>query len=306
MSRRKFGVLTSLVTMLLIAATVRAEQDSVAAARDLYASAAYEDALAVLNRLPGSGRPVDETRTIEQYRAFCLLALGRAAEAEHAIESVISADPMYRPSVDLSPRVRTAFSDVRRRVLPAIIQQKYAQAKAAYDRKEYAAAADLFARVLETMSDPDVATQVDRSPLSDMKMLALGFKDLATTASAPPPQLPAAAPASAPVPEPVVPKAPRIYTSSDGDVLPPVVVKQDLPAYPGQVVIPRQGLLEVLIDENGLVESAFMRVSVAPHYDQLAVAAARTWRFRPATLNGAPVKYRKAVQVTIKPIGPPR
>jgi len=304
MSRRKFGVLTSLVTMLLTVATVRAEQDSVAAARDLYASAAYEDALAVLNRLPGSGRPVDETRTIEQYRAFCLLALGRAAEAEHAIESVISADPMYRPSVDLSPRVRTAFSDVRRRVLPAIIQQKYAQAKAAYDRKEYATAADLFSRVLETMSDPDVATQVDRAPLSDMKMLALGFKDLATTASAPPPPLPAAAPA--PVPEPVVPKAPRIYTSSDGDVSPPVAVRQDLPAYPGQVVIPRQGLLEVLIDENGLVEGAVMRVSVSPHYDQLAVAAARAWRYRPATLNGAPVKYRKAVQVTIKPMGPPR
>ncbi len=303
MSRRKFGVLTSLVTMLLMAATVRAEQDSVAAARDLYASAAYEDALAVLNRLPGSGRPVDETRTIEQYRAFCLLALGRAAEAEHAIESVISADPMYRPSVDLSPRVRTAFSDVRRRVLPAIIQQTYAQAKAAYDRKEYAAAADLFSRVLETMSDPDVATQVDRAPLSDMKMLALGFKDLATTASAPPPPLPAA---PAPVPAPVVPKAPRIYTSTDGDVSPPVAVKQDLPAYPGQVVIPRQGMLEVLIDENGLVEGAFMRISVSPNYDQLAVAAARLWRFRPATLNGAPVKYRKAVQVTIKPIGPPR
>jgi TonB family protein len=303
MSRRKFGVLTSLVTMLLMAATVRAEQDSVAAARDLYASAAYEDALAVLNRLPGSGRPVDETRTIEQYRAFCLLALGRAAEAEHAIESVISADPMYRPSVDLSPRVRTAFSDVRRRVLPAIIQQTYAQAKAAYDRKEYAAAADLFSRVLETMSDPDVATQVDRAPLSDMKMLAVGFKDLATTASAPPPPLPAA---PAPVPAPVVPKAPRIYTSTDGDVSPPVAVKQDLPAYPGQVVIPRQGMLEVLIDENGLVEGAFMRISVSPNYDQLAVAAARLWRFRPATLNGAPVKYRKAVQVTIKPIGPPR
>jgi len=189
-------------------------------------------------------------------------------------------------------------------VLPAIIQQKYAQAKAAYDRKEYATAADLFSRVLETMSDPDVATQVDRAPLSDMKMLALGFKDLATTASAPPPPLPAAAPA--PVPEPVVPKAPRIYTSSDGDVSPPVAVRQDLPAYPGQVVIPRQGLLEVLIDENGLVEGAVMRVSVSPHYDQLAVAAARAWRYRPATLNGAPVKYRKAVQVTIKPMGPPR
>jgi hypothetical protein len=303
MSRVKFGVLTSLATMLLMAATAGAEQDSVAAARDLYASAAYEDALAVLNRLPGSGRPVDETRTIEQYRAFCLLALGRAAEAERAIETVIAADPMYRPATDLSPRVRTAFTDVRRRVLPAIIQKKYAQAKAAYDRKEYAAAAELFTHVLETMNDPDVATQVDRAPLSDMKMLALGFKDLATTAAAPPPPLPTA---PAPVVEPVVPRAPRVYTSNDSEVVPPGVLKQDLPAYPGQVVIPRQGMLEVLIDENGLVESAFMRVGVSSAYDQLAVAAARMWRFRPATLNGAPVKYRKAVQVTIKPLGPPR
>ena len=306
MSRMKFGVLTSLVTMLLMAATVRAEQDSVAAARDLYASAAYEDALAVLNRLPGLGRAVDETRTIEQYRAFCLLALGRAAEAEHAIETVIAADPKYRPSTDLSPRVRTAFTDVRRRVLPPIIQQKYAQANAAYDRKEYAAAADLFTQVLETMKDPDVATQVDRAPLSDMKLLAIGFKDLATTATtaaAPPPPPPAA---PAPTAEAVVPKAPKIYTSNDSDVVPPGVVKQDLPAYPGQVVIPRQGMLEVLIDENGLVEAAVMRVAVSPTYDQLAIAAARTWRFRPAMLNGTPVKYRKAVQVTIKPLGPPR
>src|SRR6478735_7848374 len=137
MSRIKVGVLTSLATMMMMAAPVRAEQDSVAAARDLYASAAYEDALAVLNRIPGNGR-VDDTRAVEQYRAFCLLALGRAAEAEHAIESLVSADPMYRPASDLSPRVRAAFTDVRRRVPPTIIQQKYTQAKAAYDKKEFA------------------------------------------------------------------------------------------------------------------------------------------------------------------------
>jgi TonB family protein len=301
MSRMKVGVLTSLAAVLLMAAAVGAEQDSVAAARDLYASAAYEDALAVLNRLPGSGRPVDETKTIEQYRAFCLLALGRAAEAERAIETVVSADPGYRPAADLSPRVRAAFTDVRRRVLPGIIQQKYAQAKSAYDRKEFASAADQFAQVLETMNDPDVAALVDRAPLSDVKMLAVGFKDLATTAAAPPPPLPAAPP---PVPEPVVPKVPRIYTSNDPDVVPPGVIKQDLPAFPGQVVMPRQGLLEVLIDETGVVESALMRVGVSNVYDQLALAAARNWRFRPATMNGMPVKYRKAVQVTIKPTGP--
>src|SRR5450759_2474700 len=128
-------------------------QESLAAARDLYASAAYEDALAVLNRLPPANRVADDARAIDQYRAFCLLALGRTAEAEHAIEAVISGEPMYQPAGEVSPRVRTAFSDVRRRMLPAIIQQQYAQAKAAFDRKEFAAAADRFAKVLDALAD---------------------------------------------------------------------------------------------------------------------------------------------------------
>jgi TonB family protein len=100
-----------------------------------------------------------------------------------------------------------------------------------------------------------------------------------------------------------VPKAPKIYTGNDLDVMMPVVIRQDLPAYPGQVPFPRQGMIEVLIDETGAVESALMRVGVSPTYDSIALNAAKNWRYRPATVNGVPVKYRKAVQVTIKPVG---
>ena len=63
-------------------------------------------------------------------------------------------------------------------------------------------------------------------------------------------------------------------------------------------------MIEVLIDENGLVEGALLRISVTSSYDALALASARAWRFKPALLNGTPVKYRKAIQVTIKPSGP--
>jgi len=63
--------------------------------------------------------------TIEEYRAFCLLALGRTAEAERAMEAVVAAAPSFRPTdADLSPRVRAVFSDVRRRTLPRIIQEQ--------------------------------------------------------------------------------------------------------------------------------------------------------------------------------------
>src|SRR3954454_10651859 len=100
MSRMVFGVVGAL--LLATVPVSAADQESIAAARDLYASAAYEDALAILNKLPASGRPADETNAIEQYRAFCLLALGRQAEAEHAIEALVALEPGYRPANDLS------------------------------------------------------------------------------------------------------------------------------------------------------------------------------------------------------------
>src|SRR5262245_37968523 len=105
------------MTALLLALTlVAGDADSLAVARDLYASAAYEDALAVLNRLAPANRNAEETRGVEEYRAFCLIALGREAEAQRAIEAVVTNDPSYRPASDVSPRVRTAFADVRRRM----------------------------------------------------------------------------------------------------------------------------------------------------------------------------------------------
>jgi tetratricopeptide (TPR) repeat protein len=302
MARLVLGIVAAL---LLMSARLVAGQESIAAARDLYASAAYEDALAMLNRLPDSNRPSEEVNSIEQYRAFCLLALGRTAEAEHAIELIVAAEPSYRPANDLSPRVRNAFTDVRRRVLPSIIQQKYIQAKGAFDRKEFATAANGFSYVLDAMNDPDVAPQAGQPPLSDIRTLAVGFKDLSVTAAAPPPPPPAPMTA-APVQPPPAPKPPKIYTSNDAEVTGPAVIKQDLPPFPGQVVIPRQGMIEIVIDETGAVESAMMRIGVSAAYDQLALSSAKTWRYRPATLNGVPVKFRKAVQVTIKPIGPPR
>ena len=83
-------------------------------------------------------------------------------------------------------------------------------------------------------------------------------------------------------------------------MIPPVVVNQTLPPYPGQVIIPRNGKLEIVIDESGAVESAVMTGSVSQAYDAMVLAAAKAWRYRPATANGVPVKFRKTVQITIR------
>lgn len=290
-------MITALVLGLMLAG---ADQDTLSAARDLYASAAYEDALAVLNREADNSRPVEEARAISQYRAFCLLALGRTAEAERTIEALIVSDPAYHPSTtDLSPRVRGAFSDVRKRVLPGIIQRNYADAKAAFDRKEFDSAAKGFTRVLDVMNDPESAAVVAQPPLADLRMLANGFRDLAANAAAPPLPPPAPLPATPP-PAPIVPLAPRVFTPADAKVVPPQVLRQELPPYPGQLMIARHGAVEVTIDETGAVESAVMRQSVTNVYDNLALKAAQTWRYLPATVDGQPVKFRKVVQVTVK------
>ncbi len=285
-------------TLVLSAAGASAQDADIAAARDLYASASYDDALAMLNRLRSAEHPASQSRAIEQYRAFCLLALGRSADAEQAIEAVVAAEPTFQPGeTDASPRIRSAFTSVRRRMLPSIIQARYAQAKASFDRKEFAAAADGFTQVLTALADRDVAAEAKLPPLSDLRMLAGGFQELAAKAVAPPPPPPA--PVAAPAPPPP-PAAPRIYTGAESNVTAPVALVQALPPFPGKVIIPRNGKLEVVIDESGAVESAVMTGSVSQSYDALVLSAARTWRYRPATANGEPVKFRKTVQINIK------
>ena len=300
------------LALVVTTADFAAGQDSLSAARDLYAGAAYEDALVVLNRLRANVVRADDARAIDQYRAFCLLALGRASDAERAIESVIAVQPSYLPTEgDVSPRVRAAFSEVRRRMLPTIVQQWYASAKASYDRKEYGAAVSGFTQVLDVLTDPDVASAVNQPPLSDIGTLAAGFRDLSVLAAAPPPPPPPPPPAPEPPPPAAVaaaaaatPAQPtRIYGPGDGNVVPPAVVRQTLPPMPQQIqrsVVSQEGTLEIVIDETGAVESALMKAPFSPLYDRLALAAAVEWRYKPATLGGVPVKYRKMVQIAFK------
>src|SRR5258707_9840690 len=189
---KSYLVATLVAGTVFAAARAGAQDPDLSAARDLYASAAYDDALTMLNRLRSSEHPASQSRAIEQYRAFCLLALGRAADAEQAIEAVVAAEPSFQPGeTDASPRIRSAFTTVRRRMLPSIIQQKYAQAKVAYDRKEFAAAADGFTQVLVALAGQDVAAEAKQPPLSDLRTLAGGFQELAAKAAPPPPPPPA-------------------------------------------------------------------------------------------------------------------
>ena len=292
----------ALAVCVLSSTAVRA-QDSLASARDLYAAANYEDALGVLNRIRTTDQRGEEIPAIDQYRAFCLLALGKTADAEQAIEAVVVADPFFQPSADMSPRVRSTFTDVRKRMLPGIAQDRYASAKAAYDRKDFKNAETGFKQVLAVLSDPDIGAAANQSPLADIKTLAAGFRDLSATAAAPPP-IPAVAapvvPPPVPAPAPTVAIA-QIYGPDDANVSAPVVVRQDLPTFDFQLLVPPSpGIIELVIDERGAVETATIRKSIYPRYDTRLIEATRSWQYKPAMLNGVPVKYRKIMNISVK------
>jgi hypothetical protein len=274
-------------------------RDVVGEARTLYASARYDEALAVLDDLrpteaPG---PVADLKSIEQYRSLCLLALGRDSEAETAIAAVITADPSYLPSdAEASPRVRAAFSDVRKKLLPEIAAQRYADAKATFDHKEYARATQQFRRVLALLDDPDMAGRQ-----GDLRTLASGFLDLAIAAT-PPPEPPKPAPVAAPEPPPPPKPDPnRIYTAEDADVTPPTVLRQEVPRLtPTMKPQARMhGVVEIVIDEQGRVAAIAIRESIQPIYDAQLLSKGRDWRYEPATLYGVPVKYRKLIQLNV-------
>jgi TonB family protein len=273
-------------------------KDSVGAARELYASARYDEALAVLNDLkPTDATPVSDRRSIEQYRSLCLLALGRDTEAEGAIAAVVTADPVYQPSeTEASPRVRAAFSDVRRRLLPDIALSRYTEAKAAYDRKDYAGAVKAFRRVLALLDDPDM-----RGRLADLRVLSSGFMDLSIAAAAPRSEPKRDSIAASPLADPR-PELNRIYTTDDQNVTPPVALRQELPRVPPSITrqARERGVLELVIDELGRVTAMTMRESVHPMYDSLVLNAAKDWRYQPATLQGRPVRYRKMIQVNVR------
>ena len=303
--RMNLSIAACTAAALLLSGPKLHAQDSLEAARQLYASAEYTNALTMLNALSTSGSPREEQREIALYRTLCLLAVGRGAEADRAIESMVSADPLYRPDAgDIPPRMLKAIGEARKRMLPGILTDKYKESKAAFDRQDFKQAATGFKEMLDGLSDPDISAAASQSPLADLKTLAIGFHELSSKAMVPMPVAaakPAVAEAALLPPPAATIQAPKLYSADDRNVNPPQAIRQQIPAFPGRVTIAKSGVLEVVIDSSGNVESAMMRVPVNAQYDRMATSAAKSWQYQPATVDGKPVKFVKRIQVTLVP-----
>jgi hypothetical protein len=233
---------------------------------------------------------------------FCLVALDRKDEARNAIAALISANPFYELSeTQASPRVRAVFTEVRKSLLPSLVQSAYTEAKAAFDRKD-PESATRFERVLTLLRDPDLSSNSD---LGDLAVVAAAFRDLSAAR-----ELAASAAAAAPAPSardtssPVEsaaakPPEPAVFRDGAPNLVPPVVVSQTLP--PSHLAERRlwTGAIEVLIDETGKVLSARMTMPVQPTYDRQLLQAALNWKYRPATKDGMPARYIKVINVRL-------
>jgi len=303
---------TIAVLGLLLAAgpAALAAEDPLLAAKNLYASASYEEALTTLSGIESP--PAEISRQVDMYRAFSLYALGRTGEAEKVAEALIRREPMMELD-EAAPRIEAMFQNVRKRLLPVLIRVEYRAARAELDGKKPESAKVHLNDARRMLASAQKIGVWDEG-LADLQVLVDGFLDL-TRAAADQSSLSAPAavmsPAAAQMAQPIDPPVPiqraaaqSTYGPEDEGVTPPSVVDQRTPLMPEQLRrllkgYTGTGVFDLVIDETGAVQQATVRTSIHPVYDALVVAASRSWRYLPATRTGVPVKYRKSIRITL-------
>jgi TonB family protein len=331
------GIVVGLVGWLAFQTVVQihANQDALSTVRELYLSADYEGALATIDRLGDDARG-DRTQ-IADYRILCLLALDRSGEARQAIVSTVETDPFHHLlDGQAPPKLRTKFEETRKALLPGVVQHLYADAKASYDKHD-PSAAQKFERLIALLDDPgleDARLSDLRAVASGFRDLSQAASEEVKVTE--PPQLPASRPEDASAglaaananggggqpdttneirPGPLTGPPDLIRVTSKGSIPvitpkeppppglePPLAASQSIPQWtPRRSAAPQDyhGLLEVTIDEQGNVTTVALQQPMQPAFDKALLKAARSWKFKPALLNGTPVPFVKLIEIQI-------
>lgn len=335
-------VITTVALLALFVGAARSvsAQESLAAAKDLYAAASYEEALKMLRGLELT--EAAEKREGEQYQVFCLIALDRMPEAEEVVAQILQSDPLYSPNKDeASPRVVQMFDAVRAKAAPGLAKDLFADGKAAMEKKEREVALQKFELLLKVI---ERSGGTENTLLDELKLLATGYVGLAR--------------AMAPAKPAAVPTLPPSTTAANGNSAPPngngtpsangsvangngshtngtgnpsngtgtgstpangspaggttVLPAGFVPAVPLTERFPPydpkflgranqyKGSIRLRISADGRVENAEIVQSIHQFYDARLLDAALTWRYRPATLKGVPLASERTVVVQLK------
>ena len=303
----KLHVLCGVVALLGAVATASA-QEPLTKAKALYDAANYEEALTLL--------APEHDPEAQQYKALCMLALGRAQDASGAVESLITSAPTFEPSAeDVPPRFVSLVSDTKKKLLPGIARKTFNEAREQFksgDREDALKKFDLVVTLAGTTGFKET------SDAEDLRTLASGFIELARATASARPEPKAPVPASEP---PKVAEAPSTALAlttpaaamatakptpaaepAATEVTQPVALRQPIPPIPSGI----SGLgsptatVRVEIGVDGQVINATMQQASHPLYDRLVLQAARQWLYTPATLNGRPVPSEKVVTIQLR------
>ena len=295
--RTLFTVVVLLSAPWLSAAA--AAQNDLGEAKAKYEEAAYEDALTTLTK--ASASTTADRVQLEQYRALCLIALGRISEAERAVAALVDADPTYvPPSSVASPRVLAMIAEIRRKELPGVARRVLDSGRAAYEAKDIPRAQRQFDLLLKLLDDPIMEGRPERE---DLLAVARGFSTLLVAAPAPRPpaaetERPAAPPAAA---AGTPPAAPAVST-----FVPASVIQESLPIWtPPNPAVARNeynGAVKVRIGTDGRVKAATIDRPTHPAYDTALLNTARSWLYKPATQNGTPIESERVIAVRLRPL----
>ena len=92
----------------------------------------------------------------------------------------------------------------------------------------------------------------------------------------------------------------ELFDSRDVNVTPPATIRHKLPTLADEAAWNEQiGVVETIISASGSVEQVKLLSPPESVHQAMILSAIKTWRFRPAELDGLPVRYRQLIQVAI-------
>jgi len=290
-------LLLTLVASISSASIAFAADEPLSDAKALFAAASFDGALAALDRLDSANAAQPEAL---EYKALCLLALGRPADAQKITETLVTTVPTFAPAdADLSPKFLQLLTETRRRIVPTIARRLFADARDQYRSKNTADAKRVFEEVMTLAGD---RVWRDTAEAEDLRTLASGFLELLDGVAAPAPK--AAAEPPPPAAPPVVPPSPAAVAAALGQLEAPVPIRQTMPKWiaPDRVSAMRtfHGTIKVRIGVDGHVVDAMIATPTHPDYDKLLLDVARTWLYKPALRNGQPIEVEKVVDFNLQ------
>jgi TonB family protein len=286
----------------LLLATLQSGAASPAAAVDealrLYWNGQYEQAVRTLSGACTEELPMGRRLECHQYLSFSHIALGDEEAAEREFMEMLSIDPGYRLDPELfSPKILDRFDASRKR----LAKEVYAEGKRAYFEEDFEKALALVEKALAIEPENELALEYrdlakERLALSEAARESGSEASTADAAGAPTP----------PAPSGPEPDDNGVYRPTS-EIRRPVLLERTNPRYP--IEDRRRGtsgsvILSVVIGEDGRVREPKVVRSVSASMDRAALEAVRTWKYRPAMLDGAPVPVYGVITVNFEYKGP--